>query len=270
MGVMFVAAARRDRPVGRLRRPASAACSPRSCSRRTATSCRPASCSRIVLVAGLAIGTLHGLIITKVGMPSFVVTLAGLLAWNGVVLLLIGSTRHRDPAERLRDRPRQRLPGPGASLDPRRSSASSLYAGVQLVEPCARARRRASRPSRTADRRAAGRRPRVRRSAIVVARRQPGPRHPVRRGRDRRRACSSCWTYMLNRTRFGRHIYAVGGNAEAARRAGINVDRVKIVCFALVLAAGGAGRHHPRLAPALGGHEHGRRLRRCCTRSPPR
>ena len=45
----------------------------------------------IVLAAGLAIGTLHGLIITKVGVPSFVVTLAGLLAWNGVVLLLIGS-----------------------------------------------------------------------------------------------------------------------------------------------------------------------------------
>jgi len=36
---------------------------------------------------------------------------------------------------------------------------------------------------------------------------------------------------VLNRTRFGRHIYAVGGNQEAARRAGINVDRVKIACF---------------------------------------
>src|SRR5215204_2626808 len=45
----------------------------------------------IVLGAGLGIGTFHGLIITKVGVPSFVVTLAGLLAWNGVVLLLIGS-----------------------------------------------------------------------------------------------------------------------------------------------------------------------------------
>ena len=43
------------------------------------------------------------------------------------------------------------------------------------------------------------------------------------------------WTYVLNRTRFGRHIYAVGGNQEAARRAGINVDRVKIACFAIVL-----------------------------------
>ena len=40
------------------------------------------------------------------------------------------------------------------------------------------------------------------------------------------------WTFVLNRTRFGRHIYAVGGNAEAARRAGINVDNVRIACFA--------------------------------------
>ena len=50
------------------------------------------------------------------------------------------------------------------------------------------------------------------------------------------------WTYVLRRTRFGRHVYAVGGNAEAARRAGINVDRIKIICFAicsLMAAVGG-------------------------------
>src|SRR6476619_2615379 len=45
----------------------------------------------LALGCGLGIGLLHGLIITKIGVPSFVVTLAGLLAWNGVVLLLIGS-----------------------------------------------------------------------------------------------------------------------------------------------------------------------------------
>ena len=50
------------------------------------------------------------------------------------------------------------------------------------------------------------------------------------------------WTFVLRRTRFGRHVYAVGGNTEAARRAGINVDRIKIVCFAicsLMAAVGG-------------------------------
>src|SRR5919107_167511 len=49
------------------------------------------------------------------------------------------------------------------------------------------------------------------------------------------------WTYVLNRTRFGRHIYAVGGNAEAARRAGINVDNVRIACFAICSAMAALG-----------------------------
>ena len=38
-------------------------------------------------------------------------------------------------------------------------------------------------------------------------------------------------TFILSRTAFGRHVYAVGGNTEAARRAGINVRSVKIACF---------------------------------------
>ena len=40
-------------------------------------------------------------------------------------------------------------------------------------------------------------------------------------------------TYVLNRTAWGRHIYAVGGNTEAARRSGINVLRVKLLCFVM-------------------------------------
>ena len=38
---------------------------------------------------------------------------------------------------------------------------------------------------------------------------------------------------VLDRTRFGLHVYAVGGNPEAARRAGINVARVRIACFVI-------------------------------------
>jgi D-xylose transport system permease protein len=41
------------------------------------------------------------------------------------------------------------------------------------------------------------------------------------------------WTFVLTKTRFGRHLYAVGGNAEAARRAGINVRRVRIMAFVI-------------------------------------
>ena len=40
-------------------------------------------------------------------------------------------------------------------------------------------------------------------------------------------------TFLLQRTAFGRHVYAVGGNSEAARRSGIDVQRVKLVCFVI-------------------------------------
>ena len=41
------------------------------------------------------------------------------------------------------------------------------------------------------------------------------------------------WTTLLNRTRFGRYVYAIGGSAEAARRAGINLSRIRIMAFVL-------------------------------------
>lgn len=50
------------------------------------------------------------------------------------------------------------------------------------------------------------------------------------------------WTFLMQRTRFGRYVYAIGGNAEAARRAGINVFGVKITAFVLCsVTAGIAG-----------------------------
>ena len=48
-------------------------------------------------------------------------------------------------------------------------------------------------------------------------------------------------TVLLNRTVFGRHVYAVGGNAEAARRAGINVRRIRIYVFMISGAMAGLG-----------------------------
>jgi len=41
------------------------------------------------------------------------------------------------------------------------------------------------------------------------------------------------WSFLLGRTRFGRYIYAIGGNAEAARRAGINLNRIRVTAFVL-------------------------------------
>jgi D-xylose transport system permease protein len=48
-------------------------------------------------------------------------------------------------------------------------------------------------------------------------------------------------TFLAKRTSFGRHVYAVGGNAEAARRAGINVSRVRIIVFVISSVMAGVG-----------------------------
>ena len=48
-------------------------------------------------------------------------------------------------------------------------------------------------------------------------------------------------TFLAKRTPFGRHVYAVGGNAEAARRAGINVARIRVIVFMISGAMAGVG-----------------------------
>jgi len=183
----------------------------------------------LALAAGLGIGTLHGLIITKVGVPSFVVTLAGLLAWNGVVLLLIGSEGtvilQNDFVIGLAND----FMAPGLSWI-LALVCVALYAAIQLAR--VRSRRKASLqtdPGLIVGLRIGGLAAAL---AIVVAVANEDRGVPfallVVGG------LFLFWSFILNRTTFGRHVYAVGGNAEAARRAGIDVDRVKIVCFAIV------------------------------------
>ncbi len=53
-------------------------------------------------------------------------------------------------------------------------------------------------------------------------------------------------TFLLTRTAWGRHVYAVGGNAEAARRAGINVAWVRISCFMMCSTLATVGGVHAR------------------------
>ena len=50
------------------------------------------------------------------------------------------------------------------------------------------------------------------------------------------------WTFLLGRTKFGRYVYAIGGNPESARRAGVNLSLIRTACFALAsFTAGIAG-----------------------------
>ncbi len=182
----------------------------------------------LALGSGIAIGTFHGLIITKVGIPSFVVTLAGLLAWNGVVLLLIGSRG----TVVLQD---DFMIGLANDFLPESMSwilvfvGTAIYAGAQLNE--VRVRRKAGLehdPFALIALRIAGLFAAL---AIVV--------YIAYQDRGIPYAFLIVaffllfWSAVLNRTRFGRYIYAVGGNAEASRRAGIKVDRIKIYVFAI-------------------------------------
>jgi D-xylose transport system permease protein len=182
----------------------------------------------VVVAAGLGIGTLHGLIITKIGVPSFVVTLAGLLAWNGVVLLLIGSKGTVILQNDFVIGMANDFLAPGVSWV-LMIVLSALYAGVQLVR--LRSRTRAglrTDPLLIVLLRVVGVAAALA-IVVAVANQDRGiPYAALLVG-----ALFLIWTYVLNRTRFGRHIYAVGGNSEASRRAGIDVDRVKIACFAI-------------------------------------
>ena len=49
------------------------------------------------------------------------------------------------------------------------------------------------------------------------------------------------WTLVLERTRFGRYLYAIGGNPEAARRAGVSLAGIRTWAFALCSATAGLG-----------------------------
>jgi D-xylose transport system permease protein len=182
----------------------------------------------LALGAGAAIGILHGLIITKVGVPSFVVTLAGLLAWNGVVLLLIGA---RGTVILQNDF----VVGLANDFIPSGLSwilvigCVLAYAGVQLAR--VRSRAKAGLPAEPVLLVA------IRVGALLLVLAIVAGVANADRGVPYVGVLVAVLlvvlTFVLRRTRFGRHVYAVGGNAEAARRAGINVDRIKIAVFAI-------------------------------------
>jgi D-xylose transport system permease protein len=182
----------------------------------------------IALVVGLAIGTLHGLIITKVGIPSFVVTLAGLLGWNGVVLLLIGDRgtviiQNSFFVGFANDF----LPSGTAWIVA--IAGVALYAAMLFWQRIQRARHGlATAPDAVLLIRVAVLAIAVL-AVVYVCNQDRGIPYVLLM----LAGVFILWTYVLQRTRFGRHIYAVGGNAEAARRAGINVDNIKIACFAI-------------------------------------
>jgi len=187
----------------------------------------------LAILAAIGVTTLIGLgqaiVITKAGVPSFVVTLAGLLIWSGVVLILMtqasttGTIRISDPVivgianEFLTD-------ASGVALG---ALVVIAFAVSRIMS--ARARRAGgleAKPTSVIVLQIAGL-ALVTFAAVYYANLDRGvPVATVILG-----VFLLLWSFVASRTRFGRHVYAVGGNAEAARRAGIRVDRIRIWVF---------------------------------------
>ena len=181
-----------------------------------------------VLATGAAIGAFQGAWFALVGVPAFVVTLAGFLAWQGVQLRVLGSTGTVNVFEpHIEQIAQSYLPDVwGWVLG---VGAAGVYA-VSLWIGQIRRRRAglATAPVLVV----AGR------TVLVVALSLAGVEilsrfNGVPTAGVILLGLVVFFSLLTTRTRFGRYIFAVGGNAEAARRAGVSVRRIRIAVFSL-------------------------------------
>jgi D-xylose transport system permease protein len=197
-----------------------------------------------------AVGAIQGALTAVVRIPSFVVTLAGFLLFSGLLIILIGGAdasvnlNTNDPNQniiyelvqglispvagwiilavvvvaygtitwlRMAARRRQGLVAPPMALTAIRIALVAIV-GVAVVIIC--------NYNRGSTLKSVAGVPWV--IPIVLA-------------------VLGVWTLVLQRTRFGRYIYAIGGNPEAARRAGVSVPAIRIWAFAACSATAGLG-----------------------------
>lgn len=189
------------------------------------------------LVAGLAIGLFQSFFVAVVGVPSFVVTLAGLLGLQGTMLLILGQegTVNVDNETLLRLA--------STYLPPRIGWLVLLATALGHLFIVFRQRQRrvaAHLPLRRFSAQAVQSIGVFSLAALAVWRLNQYLGVPlaglVFLG------IIAAWSLVLKRTTFGRNVYSVGGNAEAAKRAGINVVRVRMSVMALatlMFAVGG-------------------------------
>ncbi|HEY7706095.1 MAG TPA: hypothetical protein VH968_02860 [Gaiellaceae bacterium] len=183
----------------------------------------------VALIVCAAIGLLHGVIITKARVPSFVVTLAGYLAWGGVVLILTTSASSSGTI-RIQDDIVLKIAN-GFLADWAGWLFLAVLVGGFVMLELLKARSRRARGLRAKPVAVTF----VQAAAMAIVGGLGVYYANTNRGVPIVVVIVASflifWTFIASRTRFGRHVYAVGGNPEAARRAGINVDRIRIAVF---------------------------------------
>jgi D-xylose transport system permease protein len=188
------------------------------------------------LLTGAVIGCFNGIMVTFFRIPSFVVTLAGLLAWQGALLAVLGKTGTINlPDNHITDLANNFYgAGVGYTIA---AIVTAVTFGTGLLEL-----RRRQKAGLQADPIAGI----VIRTVIVgvatfvaVAILDSDRGVPLS-GLILVGFCGF-FAWLTTRTRFGRHIFALGGNAEAARRAGIPINRVRIAVFTIASTMAAAG-----------------------------
>ncbi|WP_420120711.1 sugar ABC transporter permease [Nakamurella sp.] len=190
----------------------------------------------IALAVGVVMGIFTGVLVSAVGIPSFVVTLATFLAYQGVLLWIIGTGGtvpiNNDVIFAISNGNMPVTLGWIVVI-----ASIAAYAGINLI---VYQRRRAANlvtpPLQVILLRIA-----------LIAVLLLGATFLLSQNRSKGAIVLEgipwiapivgvllvFWTFVQNRTAFGRHVYAVGGNAEAARRAGIRVGNITIACFVI-------------------------------------
>nr|WP_245601887.1 ABC transporter permease [Hamadaea tsunoensis] len=195
----------------------------------------------IAIVVGVAIGLLLGFLVAKVRIPSFVVTLAAFLAFQGVVLKLLKEGTNIS----IRDSQSVIISIENGYLSPLLGWAFAalvvaVFAAVELVKVYKRRSRGLPHaPFAVVALKIVGLAALL--AVFVTILNEERSRNPLLFGSNKGMpivvviiaVLLVLWTLILRRTPFGRHIYAVGGNVEAARRAGIRVDRIRISAFVI-------------------------------------
>jgi D-xylose transport system permease protein len=190
----------------------------------------------LAIILGALIGLLQGSFVALIGVPSFVVTLAGLLAWQGVIIKWIGSQAAigiqdkyvNDTANYFLSHTASWVVAAIISLGFAATTAAGIMARrrarLPIGNPALPAIRIAFVTAVTFGVTAISNNDRgIPLAGLIVV------------------AMLVFWTFVARRTTFGRHVYAVGGNAEAARRAGISVPFIRIAVFMISGAMAGLG-----------------------------
>ena len=180
------------------------------------------------VAVGLAIGLLQGFLFSRFGVPSFVVTLAGLLAWQGALLQVLGST------------------GSINLTDPKITGLANIFysdvvgwifaaiviAGTGAVLALGY-RRRVAAGLDTGSPVVIGFRFALIAAATIATVLVLNSDRGVPLALLILIAFVVGMEYVVRRTTFGRHVFAVGGNPEATRRAGIRVNGVRVAVFGI-------------------------------------